>query len=87
MIHTVDGWNPANQLRLVVYPIIYKVSAPSQVVFSPDFWTINRISTVVTTLSSYLDLRLQMLVIFMVMHPMVEFTVNNHLKNKQTKVL
>ena len=21
--HTVDGWNPANQLRLVVYPIIY----------------------------------------------------------------
>ena len=22
---TVDGWNPANQLRLVVYPIIYKV--------------------------------------------------------------
>ena len=30
--------NPAaNQLRLVVYPIIYRVSAPSQVVFSPDF--------------------------------------------------
>ena len=29
---TVDGWNPANQLRLVVYPIIYRVSAPSQVV-------------------------------------------------------
>jgi len=23
---TVDGKNPANQLRLVVYPIIYKVS-------------------------------------------------------------
>ena len=22
---TVDGWNPANQLRLVVYPIIYEV--------------------------------------------------------------
>ncbi len=22
---TADGWNPANQLRLVVYPIIYKV--------------------------------------------------------------
>ena len=22
---TVDGWNPANQLRLVVYPIIYRV--------------------------------------------------------------
>ena len=29
---TVDGRNPANQLRLVVYPIIYKVLAPSQVV-------------------------------------------------------
>ena len=28
--HTVDGWNPANQLRLVVYPIIYKVLAPSK---------------------------------------------------------
>ena len=28
----------------VVYPIIYKVLAPSQVVFSPDFWTINSIS-------------------------------------------
>ena len=24
-IHTVDGWNPANQLRLVVYPIIFWV--------------------------------------------------------------
>ena len=24
--HTVDGRNPANQLRLVVYPIIYRVS-------------------------------------------------------------
>ncbi len=23
---TVDGWNPANQLRLVVFPIIYRVS-------------------------------------------------------------
>ncbi len=22
---TVDGWNPANQLRLVVYPIVYRV--------------------------------------------------------------
>ena len=22
-IDTIDGWNPANQLRLVVYPIIY----------------------------------------------------------------
>ena len=21
--HTVDGWNPANQLRLVVFPIIF----------------------------------------------------------------
>ena len=29
---TVDGRNPANQLRLVVYPTIYKVFAPSQVV-------------------------------------------------------
>ena len=29
---TVDGWNPANQLRLVVFPIIYRVSAPSQAV-------------------------------------------------------
>ena len=29
---TVDGWIPANQLRLVVYPIIYRVSATSQVV-------------------------------------------------------
>ena len=27
---TVDGWNPANQLRLVVYPIIYRVLAPSK---------------------------------------------------------
>ena len=25
-LNTVDGWNPANQLRLVVYPIICKVS-------------------------------------------------------------
>ena len=36
--------NPAYQaypLRLVVSPMIYKVLAPSQVVFSPDFWTIN----------------------------------------------
>ena len=29
---TVDGRNPANQLRLVVYPMIYKILAPSQVV-------------------------------------------------------
>ncbi len=32
MKHPVDGWDPANQLRLVVFPIIYRVSAPSQVV-------------------------------------------------------
>ena len=32
---------PANQLRLVSYPIISKILAPSQVVNSPDFWTIN----------------------------------------------
>ena len=30
-VHTVDGWNPANQLRLVVYPSIYRVYT-SQVV-------------------------------------------------------
>ena len=30
--NTVDGRNPDNQLRLVVFPIIYKVLAPSQVV-------------------------------------------------------
>ena len=30
--HTVDGRNPTNQLRLVVYHIIYNVLAPSQVV-------------------------------------------------------
>ena len=29
---TVDGGNPANQLRLVAYPIIYRVLVPSQVV-------------------------------------------------------
>ena len=30
-VTTVDGWNPANQLRLVVYLIIiHKVLAPSQ---------------------------------------------------------
>ena len=29
---TVDGRNPANQLRLVVYPIIYRVFCTSQVV-------------------------------------------------------
>ena len=32
-----------NQLRLVVYPVIYRVLAPSKRwVFSPDFWTINK---------------------------------------------
>ena len=30
-----------HQLSLGKYPIIYRVLAPSQVVFSPDFWTIN----------------------------------------------
>ncbi len=34
---TVDSWNPASQLRLVVYPIIYKVLAPSQVGFLAGF--------------------------------------------------
>ena len=45
--HTVDGRNPANQLRLVVYPIIYRVLyipggagfCPSTVV--PQSWTSN----------------------------------------------
>ena len=41
MFNTVDGSEILHQLRLVVYPVIYKVLAPSQVVFSPDFWTIN----------------------------------------------
>ena len=36
--NTVDGRNPANQLRSVVYPIIYKGFYTSQVVFSPDFF-------------------------------------------------
>ncbi len=30
----VDGWNPTNQLRLVIYSIIHKVLAPSQVVIA-----------------------------------------------------
>ncbi len=35
-IHTVDGWNPANQLRLVVFPIIYRVSyIPGAAGFQP----------------------------------------------------
>ncbi len=34
---TVDGWNPANQLRLVVYPIIYRVSyIPGGAGFQPS---------------------------------------------------
>ena len=35
--HTVDGWNPANQFRLVVYPIIYRVSyIPDGARFQPS---------------------------------------------------
>ena len=34
------GRNPANQLRLAVYSIIYNFFYP-QVVWSPDFWSIN----------------------------------------------
>ena len=35
--HTVDGWNPANQLRLVVYPIISRVSyIPGGARFQPS---------------------------------------------------
>ena len=44
-LNTVDGseiWRK-HQLRLVVYPIIFRVLAPSQVVVW-DFWTINRIA-------------------------------------------
>ena len=37
---SVDGWNLANQLRLVVYPVIYDRIYTSQVVVW-DFWTIN----------------------------------------------
>ncbi len=33
-LHTVDGTNPENQLRLVVYPIIYEVSKTSQVLLA-----------------------------------------------------
>ena len=34
---TVDGWNPANQLRLVVCPIIYRVSSiPGGARFQPS---------------------------------------------------
>ena len=39
-----DGWNPANQLRLVVSPIIDRVWDTSQVV--QDFWTINSIKAI-----------------------------------------
>ena len=35
-----------HQLRLVVFPIIHKVLAPSPVGFSPDFWTINSIEAI-----------------------------------------
>ena len=38
---TVDGRNPANQLRLVVYPIMYRVFIHPRL-WSPDFRTINR---------------------------------------------
>ena len=41
-VDTVDGRNPANQLRLVVYPIIYKVLY-IQTMIVWDFWTINSI--------------------------------------------
>ena len=40
---TVDGRNPANQLRLVVSPILYEVLAPSEGGWEWDFWTINSI--------------------------------------------
>lgn len=33
-----------HQLRLLVYLIIYKILAPSQVVFSPDVWSIKVVS-------------------------------------------
>ena len=32
LVDTVDGRNPANQLRLVVFPLLTKVLAPSLVV-------------------------------------------------------
>ena len=35
-----------HQLRLVVFPIVHKVLAPSPVGFSPDFWTINIIEAI-----------------------------------------
>ena len=41
-VDTVDGRNPANQLRLVVYPSIYKVLYIQTMVVW-DFWTINSI--------------------------------------------
>ena len=60
-VHTVDGWNPANQLRLVVYPIIYKVlTIPGGCLgFLP--------STVVSIL--YLDL----FIFAVVLHPFLEY--------------
>ena len=37
IVDTVDGWNPANQLRLVVFPIIYRVSyIPGGAGFQPS---------------------------------------------------
>ena len=40
----VNGWTPANQLMLVVYPIIYRVKKKDAAGqwWSPDFWTIIR---------------------------------------------
>ena len=44
VLNFANGWffvrNPANQLSLGKYPIIYKVLAPSQVVVW-DIWTIS----------------------------------------------
>ena len=48
--HTVDGNQKSGDhlLRLAVYPIVYRVLAPSQVV--QDFWTINSIYVVVSNI-------------------------------------
>ena len=40
LLHTVGERNPANQWRLIVHPIIYKVLCIQKVV-GWDFWTIN----------------------------------------------
>ena len=52
---TVDGWNPANQLRLVVFPIIYRDSAPSQVVqdFSHQQYHLKKINLCVESFLVY----------------------------------